>query len=343
MEKQPQQVKLLDPVVDRISCVLYLPDYAEKRTAKNLADLVRQIGSDAKRFASSRYQFNYKLPLPPDQSCIIQAKPRKAGMAFMRLDYNPAKVGPKGDQKVRHYLEKILGKKLFPDIEKFALITRLDLAIDVDHVPVRDLLVSVDGIRTSGVWFGANGEPQTLYIGKRNRPIWFLIYDKRAERQAKGAEALPHDRLRVEVRLAGKYLRHQAQPTDIASVMLRAFSSVRIVAVPSYPQDSTEYVWGLFLDSARLRGLQAALRRLPSRLRKQYTDRLTKTAAVHWWTPRILQKLCTGSITRLGLFPISVLGNALTSVKKWAAAPEPLEEVLVRPRRIKYRYTGDRS
>lgn len=339
---KPPQVKLLNPVVDRLSFVLYLPDYAEEQTAKNLATLAHKIGPDAKRFASSRYQLNYRLPLPPDQSCIIQAKPRQSGMAFMRVDYNPAKVGPGGDKKVRGYLEKVLGEMLFPKLDKFALITRLDLAIDIDHVHIRDLLVSVAGIRTSGVWFGANGEPQTLYIGKRNRPIWFLIYDKRAEKEAKGDAALAHDRLRVEVRLAGKYLRNQAHPTDIASLMQSAFSSVKIIAVPSYPRDPKEYVWGLFLDSARLRGLQAALRRVPSRLRQQYSDRLAKTAAVYWWTPRSLQKLCAGSVQQLGLFPISVLGNTMTSVKKWAASPEPID-VPIRPRRIKYTHTGDRS
>lgn len=341
-------VKIRRPVVDRLSFVMRIPDYSQDKTAKNLSALVQkeiQTGAAVKRFGSGRYQQNVRLPLSHSEHCVIQAQPRSnhANASFLRVEYNPAKVGTAGDQQVRQYLQAILPKKLFRKIEQYVLITCLDLAIDIDHVHVRDLLVYAARIGTSGIWFGVDGQPQTIYIGNGKGGIQFRIYDKRAQLQDTGGQAIDHERLRIEVRFRSTYLRRQKNPADIDSLMCKAFSSVNIIAVPPYPQDSTQYVWGLFLDSARLRGLQAALKRLPQRLRKQYQQRLIKTAAVGWWTPDILHRRCTASVTQLGLFPVSVLGNSSAATGKNGAHTTDELNLPLEPSRIRFTETTGKS
>ena len=195
-----------------------------------------------------------------------------------------------------------------PSSARFAFITRLDVAQDVAHAHLSDLFAFSSQLK-SGVWYDAHGQPETLYLGSAKGSIFFRIYDKRAEQAAKGQPVPDHPLLRVEVRLRPSRLLNQRDGGEIDALITRAFSSVHLLAVKRCQQSSSDLTWTLFLDSARLRGLQAALRLLPRDLRRTYSARLKNLAAVDWWSPDKLRRHCAQAIRRLGIFPASFLAD----------------------------------
>jgi hypothetical protein len=307
---------LLPPVVDRLAFTVQVPSAAQKAVENRLTALITELqGATAcnLRLSSARYQRAYRLPLTVQESCRIDIRHRASAqsqrMGFLRLEYNPAKVGELGDQHVKRYLKELLGPKHFTQLGDLAFITRLDVAQDVAHAHLSDLFAHSSQLK-SGVWYDQHGQPQTLYLGSAKQgPIFFRLYDKRAEQAAKGQSVPDHPLLRIEVQFRPRRLLNQRDGGDIDALITRAFSSVHLLAVNRCEEPSTDLTWTLFLDSARLRGLQAALRLLPADLRHTYSAHLKNLAAVDWWSADKLRRHCAQAIRHLGIFPASFLAD----------------------------------
>jgi hypothetical protein len=306
---------LLPPVVDRLAFTVQVPTAAQKAVESRLTALITELqGATARnlRLSSARYQRAYRLPLTVKESCRIDIRHRDSEqsqrMGFLRLEYNPAKVGEIGDQHVKRYLKELLGPKYFAQLGDLAFITRLEVAQDVAHAHLSDLFAHSSQLK-SGVWYDQHGQPQTLYLGSSKGPIFFRVYDKRAQQAATGQPLPDYPLLRVEVRLRPSRLLNQQDGGEIDALITRAFSSVHLLAVKRCEEPSTDLTWTLFLDSARLRGLQAALRLLPADLRRTYRIRLKNLAAVDWWSADKLRRHCAQALRRLGIFPASFLAD----------------------------------
>ena len=313
--KKKQLPMLLPPVVDRLAFTVQVPAAAQKPVENRLTALMKELQGATERnlrLSSARYQRAYRLPLTVQESCRVDIRPResdtKPRSGFLRVEYNPVKVGELGDQHVKRYLKDMLGPKLFRQLGELAFITRLDVAQDVSHARLSSLFACSSQLK-SGVWYDASGQPETLYLGAKKGAIFFRIYDKRAEQAAKGQSVPEHPLLRIEVKFRPSRLLNQKDGGEIDALITRAFSSVHLLSVKRCQEHASDLTWTLFLDSARLRGLQAALRLLPSDLRRTYGARLTKLAAVDWWSADKLRRHCTQAIRRLGIFPASFLAD----------------------------------
>ena len=329
---------LLPPVVDRLAFTVQVPSASQKAVENRLTELMKDLQGRTERnlrLSSARYRHAYRLPLTVQESCRIDIRPRASEqsqrMGFLRLEYNPAKVGDIGDQHVKRYLTDLLGPKLFRQLGELAFITRLDVAQDVAHARLSSLFACSSQLK-SGAWYDQHGQPQTLYLCSAQGPIFFRIYDKRAEQAAKGQSVPDHPLLRIEVRFRPSRLLNQKDGGDIDALITRAFSSVHLLSVARCEQHAADLTWTLFLDSARVRGLQAALRLLPADLRRSYCARLKNLAAVDWWSAEKLRRHCAQAIRRLGIFPASFLADQVRQ-----------RPVRARPRRRRPRSTATAS
>lgn len=98
----------------------------------------------------------------------------------VRIEYNPSK----SDIRVVYKLLNVFRSLVNLPFHEFVKVSRLDIAIDYP-VSLDPLLVSCKGVRSGGLFWGASGDPETLYLGSGSSAFYFRVYDKRKETLAR--------------------------------------------------------------------------------------------------------------------------------------------------------------
>ena len=121
---------------------------------------------------------------------------------------------------------------------------------------------------------GTNG---AIYIGSKDSPRQFCIYDKRLQLIAKGQHC-PHPSLvRVEARL-----RHPGILAKDLGQLEDPFQALHIASLSKARALSKEKQWQSFIQNASNDGAAKAFSELSKHYRKIYRERLTE-CAVKWW------------------------------------------------------------
>ena len=121
---------------------------------------------------------------------------------------------------------------------------------------------------------GTNG---AIYIGSKDSPRQFCIYDKRLQLIAKGQHC-PHPSLvRVEARL-----RHPGILAKDLGQLEDPFQALHIASLSKARALSKEKQWRNFIQGASNDGAAKAFSELSKHYRKIYRERLTE-CAVKWW------------------------------------------------------------
>lgn len=121
------------------------------------------------------------------------------------------------------------------------------------------------------------GTKGAIYIGSKDSPRQFCIYDKRLQLIAKGLPCPHPSLLRVEARLRnpGILARDIDQPQD-------PFQSLHIASLSKTEDFSKEKQWRNFIQGASNDGAAKAFSQLTKHHRKIYRERLSE-CAVKWW------------------------------------------------------------
>lgn len=121
---------------------------------------------------------------------------------------------------------------------------------------------------------GTNG---AIYIGSKDSPRQFCLYDKRLQLIAKGLPCPPPSLLRVEARLRnpGILARDIDQLQD-------PFQSLHIASLSKTEDFSKEKQWRNFIQGASNDGAAKAFSQLKKHHRKIYREILSE-CAVKWW------------------------------------------------------------
>lgn len=121
---------------------------------------------------------------------------------------------------------------------------------------------------------GTNG---AIYIGSKDSPRQFCIYDKRLQLIAKGQHC-PHPSLvRVEARL-----RHPGILAKDLGQLEDPFQALHIASLSKARALSKEKQWQSFIQNASNNTASTAFSELSKHYRKIYRERLTE-CAVKWW------------------------------------------------------------
>lgn len=246
-----------------------------------------------------------------EQLGLIQLNPPNKEHAFLRIELNPDAIGKDGCIAFKDLLKRILGGDAMWVVAG-AKITLLDIAVDVNGIPIDALLLFSNKCSESLVWgrhFDRNYPDrlniQTQQIGSKKSRKSTTIYDKRAERLSKGLlRGTGQECVRVEGRLHptvnidgkprhGIYLNELSQlPNPLAHINIALY----------LPSGNKDWMFDLFLDATQQIGTQAALAKVSRALRSSYRKRL-KEGVVDWWRPDEIISKVPAALKATGLFP----------------------------------------
>ena len=156
-------------------------------------------------------------------------------------------------------------------------VSYLEIARDFVGVDKQDLLPWTAHTKKGDIWQKGN-EKGSIYVGSKDSPRQFCIYDKRLQLIAKGQHC-PHQSLvRVEARLrnTGILARDLDQIED-------PFQALHIASLSKARALSKEKQWQLFIQDASNNGTSMAFPKLSKHYRKIYREQLFE-CAVKWWS-----------------------------------------------------------
>lgn len=261
----------------------------------------------------SRYKSAFVFTFPDNGATVrieLDPKSTKSPIPFMRFELNPAALGIAGLECFREELYLVLVEEyLWSTIVQKCRVTRLDIAIDLLHVQVRDLIVEKHDKKMAFkrlAYFSASGELETLYPCFKRKGLLapLCVYNKTQEIEDTGAlpvyGSIPH--ARVEARLNGQKLQGKSL-TDLYKIK-NPFLGLEVIDPSNQiSPPETGHAWSFFLDSCRMRGTESALKMLPTdQLRTAYATALAEADRKVWNVERIWKRW-PQTLNSSGLFP----------------------------------------
>jgi hypothetical protein len=249
-------------IIDKISLTYSFPNQSQVGRLSDNLNRVCQDGSfrGITVKAGRRHRYHVSIPIlsgltyGPDHA-LLDLVPRHSKISDLRLEFNPAKVGPAGVGYICDCIEAITGSES-PEIFRNGKITRIDFAADIAGLTPEDVIVRSKGQRKHGCYSDQHGRIETTYLGtpQSNRTV---AYDK--------SSAATGELLRIERRMKPLCRGHEllALPNPFQKVQLIPLDPLRSIVEGHVP------VPDYLFDSIRLRGLRHALSRLPPSLRRQ--------------------------------------------------------------------------
>ena len=278
--------------IDKLSLVINLPageDANDIYTAVMAVLSDKDLFADASSGKSGGYQIAKRLKLESvvdfKRLPLVQFKYDKAGkiMTSVRLEFVPVDLGPQGVEEL-----KIAINTFLPDwqyVLDHAHVTRIDISVDLLGVRMDSFLFMPKQAATTTQWqFG--GKLRSFYSGKSSGNQT-KIYDRKAKRLAKGQNWQGATSIRIERKLTG--LKSVTLPGLLN--LPNPFGGITLLPhTASAPLDlpaSKAYVWSLFSDAVKVRGLTDALALLPDDQRTRFRKHI-KTQNAEWWNPNAL-------------------------------------------------------
>jgi hypothetical protein len=156
----------------------------------------RKVYSNKKQ---GRYKNNYQFTIHGENKIELSIYPINKNHNFLRVEYNPTKLGKEGRVKLREFLIKLLGLEVVKTIYFKTVITRVDLTLDVfDMEP--NLYLYKRRIKESEIFFDGNGDNiSSQILGSNTSNCRVTMYNKNLE-QGKKTEVNNYQRIEVRLR-----------------------------------------------------------------------------------------------------------------------------------------------
>ena len=189
----------------------------------------------------------------------------------VRLEFNPSKLGFWGLKSLHGILSYMI-EGGWQQFVKRGRISRLDVAVDLVGVRMTKLKIVPPKAVVSQTWNSPKGKLLTYQWGKPKGSCT-QIYNKTAEMESRGIAVSGPQVTRFERRLKQPACKSL---TKLAGLENPFAGFVLTTTMPEAPGDGPAYVWPLFCDSVKVRGLHAALQLLPEHKRPVYKKQLLR-------------------------------------------------------------------
>jgi hypothetical protein len=286
--------------IDKLSMTLHVSD-SEKM--KVMADFVEVIDSfyGGKLWESKNYHRNKKVYID-DEYILFQCGPKQKGSNWFRVEYNPAKVDP---AEVATLVDLVIPGG-YQELIKYGRITRIDFAINVKWLKVRDLYFYYPSLSVSKISL-KSGSIQSAYLGSDDGVNQFVFYDKVAEIMSKNnklgqlyKKEVPMQPLtRVEWRYRPKLICTFDNLLKGTKNSYEKLSLCMVTDVPKVPATDYEATIRQVFELGKYVGLQQALFAVPKHQRKMVKEKILKSGLSYWWQPAILWKTLPGAIAQI--------------------------------------------
>lgn len=324
--------------IDRTSFTLAIPtsDRANLHRSLNemlLDDAIQRVDNPFSELLKS-YRYAYVLPLAEGSQLSIQVEPRDSAEStditrprrrgtrrYLRIEWNPHAATTRGGLAFDHVLRLLARIISSFNIEMLlqANITRMDLTFDVlgvhvDRIDVFTLLRRTNSVRYK---YGPIGMLNSTRLGLYGADKQLLVYDKSLEQRTRQIEQYAqrcwsargplirrrpaHTRFELQLRDIG--------PLEVLGTMANPFATYTVRTLQGH-DNAGDSLWPFFLDSCRLRGIQAALSRIPDRAqRDKLRRRVQMLDPPSWWNPQQLWQELPAAIAQV--FGVSPPGLTL--------------------------------
>jgi len=278
-----QVANVSGPILDKLSYVLSVSSIAEEKLIRD-ALISLNVCKECRRVSRPLYfdSFAFFDESGLSAPITIQCSPRNLSQkAFLRVDYNPAKVAT---SYIASYLDFIVPGG-YERIVEDAKITRFDVAVDVLGVDISELIVYPGKCRKSQIFFNKN-KTQSEYYGDRKSPWSLIVYDKIAEEKAHGAKCSVTSNsnkcTRIEARVKPKggdlLLKDLGKAgNQFSQISISQYSSIVSKRQPLQ----------MALEISKHTNLKNGLSFLEPYQKKQFI-KLIKTYKCGWWNPYLI-------------------------------------------------------
>lgn len=270
-----QEIHILRPRLDKISILLDFKDEDEQQGLVALALSAAKDADTPQVFEAKPGDFgkgwghlrHYKINLGirPEGSkakALCQIRPRYEKykhLGFVRLEFSPAGMGPKGFLALKTEMANVLGDGAWETLIKKGRVSAYHVAVDFIGVKTREMLAFKDAKKKSktSAYYSHRGRLETHYL---TLPGNVYVYDKRQERLDKGKEPefgdmVAHSRLEIRRKI-------KQSKCSIFNLMKapNPLGQIRVIdCYKAFPEKHEFHEWLWFLDSARHRGIEKAM------------------------------------------------------------------------------------
>ena len=161
----------------------------------------RKVYSDRK----GRYKNNYQFTIANKATIEVSLYPIKVDQNFIRIEYNPAKLGKEGRKQLRVFIVQLIGISLAKRVYFDANVTRVDLTLD-NYQMESNLYIYKPKSKTSSLYRQEEGNRiLSQVIGSDASDIRITLYDKKAQLLGinVGSKKATYQRLEIRYRLRG--------------------------------------------------------------------------------------------------------------------------------------------
>lgn len=288
------KVAILKPLIDRLS-ITYLikdPDLLGA-VIDSLLSPDEDLPIKSYKFASGKqlYKASVQLTAQSGERAYLQVGPKSPKIVghSLRLEFNPAKLGPSGIEFLASVIENLVPNGLtFAKILAHGRITRVDLAIDVVGIKPDQLYVSSSAGGTSHFYVNES-EMQSVYVGMKktvkNKNCPVVLYNKRKQSKEAGGNA-PYGGAscsRIERRLKpGKGI------LDLIFSKGNPFSEISACFPIKAPAGIKSFDWKFFICACICWGEERALDQVTCEKRKYKYEAALQKARGDFWNPEKL-------------------------------------------------------
>ncbi len=158
-------------------------------------------------YTGGRYRNNYQFTIHKGNTIELSLYPINSHHNFLRLEYNPNKLGIKGCVKLRKFLISLLGIDRVKEIYFKASVTRLDLTLDIHNLKPYYYIHKPKVVQSS--IYRDDNHIISQILGSNRSSTRVTLYDKNAEQATKGrgnalvvnnGSSTPHQRLEIRLR-----------------------------------------------------------------------------------------------------------------------------------------------
>lgn len=262
-EDKPKQ-KLL---IDMIAFTLPIIEYKRESIRNRIND--PQFHKQYKRRVypktfRKRYNNKYEFSIYNGTIVKLEIYPIKKSHNFLRLEYNPNNLKRQGRRELRLFLIKLLGIKIMKTIYFQAVLTRLDLTLDIYNMEPNLYMHKNRAIQSSN-FPGHDGNPSSQIIGSDSSNCRITMYDKTFEQQAKGKGKVHNgaNYRRIEVRRR----KLNCTMNELDDRLLNDFDKLNFYNSKFFGDDKFSM---RFLNNVKKDGLNTALSKLDDNKRRRY-------------------------------------------------------------------------
>jgi len=285
-------VKVYPLVCDRLTITCDMPEQLKPKIIKNFKD------EKAKPLGGYEYNstiWDLSMKLPPYSfvehgvndkvtSATIQCVSQFNNAAFMRLDFNPAKVNINELKSAVEINWLTISGYGFEYLLKNGKVTRIDFAVDIYseqseeylyHYPKMQYVERVRSKSGCTEYIGAKAKTGKRVIVYDRLPAIKAHNDKKYK--AKQKTPLPDKHImRVEIKLSPYVSFNEV------SKLPNPFEPFTIAR--KLQQKDDDPLWNVFIALARYEGVNTTLARIPKHKQPEFSN-LLKKGTVAWWKP----------------------------------------------------------